>query len=338
MHHLLSSRSILQRSLLGAIRGSGLTAVVAVVLAFTLSTASAASAPQHDWKRITYEPIPVPWSVDGKAYVSLQPDAEGLRLDLMMATEDMEAGQPAKGKVRARLHRKSSSTPFADLKFAAGTTRSGHVQWHYLRIFPWGADRLTDTWLEFDADGRTFWLEIPYGLDREPGPASADPADLAGVPAGAPKLAASMAKLAENALIVPWHHVRYELGPIENDWHLTVLQSNAHEPTAEVELYRDDTEVGRSMFLWGLHEPRTAITVAPDGERLIGARCMELRLHSDGMRRSDTFVLSRDSSDKRGWGTMKIAVGKHLHELVLPSSLYRHQHGVAEPHHPARLR
>jgi hypothetical protein len=68
-----------------------------------------------------------------------------------------------------------------------------------------------------------------------------------------------------------------------------VIQANPFDATTELVLYRDDTRVGASMYLWGLHEPRTSVAIVTAQGRTVGGQCVGLGLHSDGMRRSDTF-------------------------------------------------
>lgn len=317
-----------------SLNGMKSTALIVASLVCTAAPDLAATAPQHTWKSIHYPAISVPWSVDGKAYVSLQPGTQGLQLDVTMGLESALGKEPGKGELQIRLHREPRPTALVDLEWAGATSTGDTAQHHHMHEFPWGADQLVEAWLELRAGERTYWLEIPYGFDRDP----SRPIAGSSAPTGGPKLAGAMDKLSESAAILPWQHVQYEIGKIQNGWHLTALQSNTFDATTELILYWDDGRVGSSAYRWDLHEPRTAVSVAPVGEQPVGSRCMQLKLNTDGLRRSDTFALFRNVSDRRGWGTLNITVGEHAHELVLPSSLYCYTHGVAEPHHAARTR
>ena len=307
--------------------------VIVVMLASAFAHAQEAVASRHDWNRIEYAPLVASWGVDKQARIALRPDAHGLRLDLMIATAEERAALPEKGELRARLHRDPQPTAFVDLDYLAGTGRGElwSMQNHYGHVFPWGEDRLAEAWLELHVGDRIYWLEIPYGFDRDPGGA------IEGVigKGGVPQLAAAMSELPEGAQIVPWQLVHYDVGEIQNGWRLSVLVSNPFDATTELVLYRDDGGVGKSIYLWDLREPLTEVTIAT-GDGHVRGHAMGLRLHSDWMRRSDSFQLFRNSSKGRCWGTMKVQVGKHEHELVLPSSMFRYMHGLAEPHHPAR--
>jgi len=148
-----------------------------------------------------------------------------------------------------------------------------------------------------------------------------------------------MNELGPDDLIVPWLEVRYDVGEIQNGWRLTVLQRNPFDAATEVVLYRDDHTLGKSMFLWDLYSPRTGVTVRESSGRVVASRKMQLRLHEDGLRRSDSFELYRNpGSDDRDWGRLRVTVDDQVRELVVPSSLYRYVHGAAEPYHERRWR
>ncbi len=57
---------------------------------------------------------------------------------------------------------------------------------------------------------------------------------------------------------------------------------------------------------------------------------MSLRLHEDGMRRSDTFHLSRTGNSERSWGAIEVQVDEKTYRAIIPSSLYQYTHGHAE--------
>ncbi len=67
---------------------------------------------------------------------------------------------------------------------------------------------------------------------------------------------------------------------------------------------------------------------------------MNLRLHDDGMRRSDSFDFNRNPGERelRDWGTMIISIDGKESTLAMPSSLFRYVHGIADPYHKSTVR
>ena len=135
---------------------------------------------------------------------------------------------------------------------------------------------------------------------------------------------------ATNAHVVPWSAVRYDLGEIQNRWHLTVEVSNDVNTAASVELYKEDN--ARGWASWDLHQPVTAISVEQPGAHTLESTCMSITRHEDGMRRTDTFRMNRNPGGHgRVWGTLQVRVGDRTHAVPVPSSLFRMIHG----HHRA---
>jgi hypothetical protein len=128
--------------------------------------------------------------------------------------------------------------------------------------------------------------------------------------------------------ILPWDYVEYDLGEIQNQWRAEVHVSNPFDAAAEVILYRHDTAIGKSMYLWDLHTPQTRIEIDDPLTRRLPSRAMEIRLHEDGLRRSDSFSFYRNpGSVNRGWGTAIMTVEDRSYSFTLPSSLFRYTHG-----------
>ncbi len=146
-----------------------------------------------------------------------------------------------------------------------------------------------------------------------------------------------MAELGEADHIVPFRHVRYDAGEIQNGWRLEVLASNPFDPHVELVLYRDDGRVGQSAYRWDLHEPRTAVAIVSHAGGRASSLQMMARLHEDGMRRSDHFHVFRRQHGRRGWGTIVATVGEQSYEVRVPSSLYLYTHGTADPYHARRV-
>jgi hypothetical protein len=209
-----------------------------------------------------------------------------------------------------------------DRRGGVGVGDSRGVNYNFIYSFPWGRNALEGGWLEVTMSDRTYWLEVPYGFTRNP----AEPIPVGGQEDGKPSLAPAMKKLGINDRVIHWSYVRYPLGRIQNGWQLDLQLSNPVDARAEVILYREDSKVGKSMFLWDLHSPRTTFAIQRSG-RILESTCMGIRLHEDGMRRSDSFWVNRDPIDSRCWGTAIIKVDNQTYQCVVPSSLFAYQHG-----------
>jgi hypothetical protein len=137
-----------------------------------------------------------------------------------------------------------------------------------------------------------------------------------------------MKEMGEKDRILPWLHVHYDLGEIQNHWRLSVNVSNPFDTEAEVILYREDSQ--------DLNSPRIAMEIKQPAGWVLQSRCMSIRLHEDAMRRSDSFKFSRNpGSDERCWGTVIVKVDDKSYEWVVPSSLFKYVHGTPDPHHKA---
>jgi hypothetical protein len=207
-------------------------------------------------------------------------------------------------------------------------------RWTYQAPFAWQGAALDEAYIEVDlgASGR-YWLEIPYGFVAGPT-----------VPRGAhdarevPRRVPAMAQLAARDRWVPWRVVDYDLGAIQNGWRLTARLSNPFDAHAELELYRDDSQVGRSVYLWTLRNPETSVEIVQADGSTLHAMAMEVRLHSDGMRRSDDFHFDRSGgSTQRATGTFRAIVDGRTVQIVIPSSLYGYTHGTADPYDAHRV-
>lgn len=155
-------------------------------------------------------------------------------------------------------------------------------------LFPWQRNEMEEAWIEFALPRQTYWIELPYGFTR-------DPADLlpADAKRGEPAFPPTMNTPGETGKLVPWLHVNYELGKIQNGWRLSLKIANPFDAKGEVILDRDHSRVGQSMFLWKLDARRTAMEMKTEDGSVIAAHPMGIRLHENGMRRSDDYSLNR---------------------------------------------
>lgn len=308
---------------------------VVLMLAFTLAVASTVhSQESHRWDSISYPDLPTQFG-DGTARPVIRKTDDGLQLSLSFGWTDEQAAadgflMPDGTRIKLALYHPdgSASIPL-DSTFDRGlitTGGRGYSSGAFQCRFPWYGNQMTEAWLEIKMPQQSFWLELPYGFTRDP-----DSEKLPTARSGRPQALAKNA-LPDNALMIQWQSVIYDVGEIQNGWRLTLRQANPFDASSELVLYRNDTEVGKSMFLWELHSPRTKVTIKrADGSRL-ESRAISLRLHDDGMRRSDGFQFNRnpDDSESRNWGQMLIEVDDRSRPVTMPSSLFRYVHGHSD--------
>ena len=244
-----------------------------------------------------------------------------------------ESVLPPDADILVRLHHPDGSVDEGQPSIAnrVGVGNSWGMTYSFSYGFPWGENVLDEAWIELCVAKQMFWLEVPYGFTRNPSNALS-PSD---GKRGRPVFAPAMKDLGPADKIIPWHYVHYDLGSIQHGWRLCLDQANPFDAEAEITLYRDDTQIRKSIYLWELHSPRSDIEIRqPDGNNLHG-HGMSIRLQ-DAMRRTDSFKFNRNASDDtRCWGTVAIKIDDESYECVVPSSLFRYVHGVSDPYHKA---
>ena len=198
--------------------------------------------------------------------------------------------------------------------------------------FPWGPNKLDEAWFEFRIDNRTYWIEVPYGFSRDP----AAPLAPAEPNAGPPALAPAMKKIAPEDRIVPWTKIDYDLGPIQNGWRLSFAISNPFDTQCMVTLYSEEWLHGGKQ--WKLDKPKTTAQIIEDGGGVVRAKQIGARLAEDNLRRVDEYSFFRWPTEGRDWGTLTITVDGKPKTAVIPSSLFKYVHGIAEPFHAQRIR
>lgn len=198
--------------------------------------------------------------------------------------------------------------------------------------FPWQRNAMDEAWIELAFAGRRYWFELPYGFARNPADQLATDGKR-----GDPVFPPAMRQLSENEHLVPWLCVWYEFGIIQNNWRLTLAMANPFDASAELILYRDDSEIGKSMFLWGLHTPLTGITIETASREQLTSLAMAVRLHDDGMHRSDDFNFNRYPERGRDWGKAVIKVDDRTWYCMIPSSLFKYTHGFTGDGHSKYL-
>jgi hypothetical protein len=187
-----------------------------------------------------------------------------------------------------------------------------------MTYFPWSTNTLQEAWLEISIGSERYWLEIPYGLDRNP----TEPLPPA-VPGGPPRFVPAMSSLTEHDHVVRWENIHYVIGKTPDERELTLIQSNPFDAQSRVDLYRFPKNQD-------LYSPRTSVQLlTPDGSVREG-KCVDLHLDDNHLRRTDTFDLfDRGTDDLRCWGKIEIKIDDETYLVSIPSSLYKYFHGHA---------
>jgi len=295
--------------------------------------ARSAEAPKHHfWEHVFYPRIQLfsdelpPTSFVLNRY----PFHFTFTLNLLLSDEQAR-NLPSSDGVEVRLHTaegrpiEPSNTP----GFGGGTRTGGTGGSHSCTYdFPSTRNALDEGWIEFKLPDRTLWFEIPYGFTRKSG----DDLPQHDGKSEEPSLATAMTTIGDRDVIVPWLSVGYDLGTLKSGVKLSLWMKNQTDARAELELYR--LKGG-----WELNTPRTSIEILENDGSSVGSRAMSIRLHRDNMRRTDTFHFGRNPRHEgRYWGTARIKVDDETYEFIMPSSLFRYGHGIADPSHKSRLR
>lgn len=188
-----------------------------------------------------------------------------------------------------------------------------------MTFLPWGTNALDDEWIEVSIGSERYWLEIPYGLGRNP----EDPLPPS-IPAGSPKFVSAMHP---GDHIVRWWEVQYNLGQIQNGWFLRLNLLNTTEPRAEVRLYKDPDEAIKSP--WTTNSPQTTVHVFDSKGKELNGRFVNTYIEGGRFWRTDTFRFDRYENNTRSWGRIEISVDDKTCQTIIPSSLYKYSHGHA---------
>jgi hypothetical protein len=197
-------------------------------------------------------------------------------------------------------------------------------------LFPWARNQLDEAWIEVRLPTQTYWVEVPYGFTRNP----IDPLPPVERDRGGPVFATAMKNLPQTDRIVPWLQVEYDLGEIQNHWRLLPNMANPFYAGIDLTLYHEPD----SGSDWRLDAPSTAVAVKTDDGTIDDGFKIASR-RSGLLERIDTFRIGADGSgDKaREWGTIIARVDDKSFGFVVPSSLFKHEHGTSDPHHKQLL-
>jgi hypothetical protein len=289
----------------------------------------------HNWEYITF-----PWTLpDGKSCPSFlvgsgeqyNQVSRGLRLDIMNIVQGF--GFFKTNAIAVRLFRANGEIvePTAEGKellnapISVGTFSYPGMEPNpqVLTYFPWSINALEESWIEVSMGTERYWVEIPYGFDRNP----ADPLPPS-IPGGPPKFVPAMKSLTDHDHVMRCQTVHYDLGVIQNGWRLSLIQSNSVDAESEVVLYREDVKIGTATS-WETNSPATALSVLDASGTIIGSHCTDVHIQDGGMERSNKYVIARNGDDQRCLGQIKISVDNKSYWVVVPSSLYKYTHGHA---------
>jgi hypothetical protein len=285
----------------------------------------------HHWQYIAF-----PWTLpDGKQCPSFlcgydDDNSLGLRLEIM----GIMPGFFKTNVISARLYRadgeiveptvEGKKTLNVPISINTATRRPGiETPSQVMTFFPWDTNALEESWIEVTMGPERYWVEIPYGFDRNP----ADPLPPS-FPGGPPRFISAMKSLTDHDHVVRWQTVHYDLGVIQNGWRLSLIQSNSVDAESEVVLYRDDVKIGIATS-WATDSPATAVRVLDASGTILGSRCTDVHIQDGGMERSNRYDIAHNGDDLRCWGQIEISVDNQTYRVVVPSSLYKYAHGHA---------
>ncbi len=299
---------------------------------------------QVRWKRIAYPDVPIADAPDKKMSFSVSSgrhdgandEPEHLRFDLIWYGDidgppPQMLSHPEEIIVRLHLGEGLMAAEPAAKSTAWDATSRGHVATFSRTYFlPWSRNSFDEAWIECRLPSQTYWIEIPYGFTRNP----KDPWPATEEQRGDPVFPENMRALPENDRIVPWLHVDYDLGEIQNRWRLSAKVASSFDPAVEVVLYH---EPGVEPP-WRSDTPQTSVEIKRTGARdLSGPRGA---FYLNGLlERNDVFRLGHDDSpgNSRGIGWVAIHVDENSYTFAVPSSLFKPGHGTADPTNKHRV-
>lgn len=302
------------------------TAAIILIAALVLSCAAEEKLAPHAWKRIRYPDVPAAKADEPPAILILSNDSKtGMRLSIIFSVPERtgkKATKPDIGAPTAVLHGPAGVLAKSAIDDCAAISMGGAVSYNFTAEFDWSKNELSEAWIELPLRGNRYWLEIPYGFGRNPN----DPFPVEEI-RGRPKFAPAMKDLGEKDWIVPVQDVEYEVGKIQNGWHMTLRVANPFDAEAVVKLYKEDGP-------WDLHKPVTTMRLGP-----VQGRCVGVRLFDElGRFRSDSFKFNRYPHDVRTFSAAEIQVGDKTYSVTVPSSLFCYTHGLADPYHNQLLK
>lgn len=301
---------------------------------------------QVRWRSIAYPEVPIPDAPEKKLSFRVSSGGEGgpnsepehLRFDLIWSGLDNVPApasllHPEEIKVRLHLGAAGFVTEArpdpSKVWDGVGNGRSATFSRKF--VLPWTQNRFDEAWIECRLPSQTYWIEIPYGFTRNP----ADPWPATDERRGGPVFPEIMNGLPDKDRIVPWLHVDYDLGEIQNRWRLSAKLANPFDSAAEVVLYH---EPDPGEFRWNSETPKTSMEIRRTGARNLDSARTGFYL-SGQLERRDVFTFGRDTSPAagRGIGWITIRVDENSYTFTIPSSLFKYMHGTVDPDNKHRV-
>jgi len=282
----------------------------------------------HHWEYIQY-----PWNLPNcPTFVIGWPSggterstemSQGLRMDILNITQGFAFFKT--NAITARLYRANAEivepTPEgkkllnAPVAVSTASFPGEEPTPQVMACFPWGSNVLEGSWIEVTIAPERYWVEIPYGFDRNPAESLA-PSNTNGPPQFVP----AMKSLTEHDHVVRWENVHYDLGRAQDGGEVLLVQSNPFDAVSCVGLYNFSS----------VYSPHTGVRLLDVDGTVITGQCVNIEIGNSYARRTDTFdIFDRGADDLRCWGQIEVSVDGKTYRIVVPSCLYKYIHGHA---------
>ena len=174
-------------------------------------------------------------------------DKNGFRLDILDLPTDLYKTK----SITAWLHRTNGEIVEPDedgkkmLKNPVSVNGGAPKATTYFR---WNPNEPEECWIEVSIGTERYWLEIPYGFDRDPNKPFPPPiADVS------PKIPAAMKTLTVHDHVLRWENVQYDFGGIQDNWRRLPTRASSSKEQQTVDVDRlslaDALEKGASAYL-----------------------------------------------------------------------------------------
>lgn len=241
--------------------------------------------------------------------------SRGLRMDILNIRQG--AAFFKTNSITARLYRADGQNAEPTKEGKELLNSPVEISTKVMTYFPWGPNVLQESWIEVTIPPERYWVEVPYGFDRNP----ADPLAPANTN-GPPRFIPEMNLLTEHDYVVRWDKVNYDLGRLPDGSELKLMQSNPFNAQSEVNIYND-------RKVESIDSPRIELSLFLTDGTVVTGRCVNMHIGNDPVGRTDTFDLYPYRGDLRDWGRIEVRVGDITYKATVPSSLYNYIHGHA---------
>jgi len=301
------------------------------------------------WTRLTFAPIVIPGTdhdvmsvtvtqevlvetAKGPAYQPIgssgKTEPSFLRVDLAWSSgSDASCRPPPMPKpiadantIHLALHRGDATKRATEPMHWIGVGNACSTTWAVIAFFPAEPGGLDEAWFEMQAAGRTYWLELPYGLARNPSDAALDDRTR-----GSATLPSQLRALTETDTLVPWVAVRYEL-----DRGASLEMIDACDGRARVTLDRitsAKTTIDSLPIAVAIHRADGQVLLGREIERSIVPRQSVF----------DFRRLAGGDAAGRTWDAVWVEIDGVRRTVVIPSSLFLLGHRLANWGDPHRL-